>query len=93
MALYRFRCGDCGMEFLKLHIRVLRDAPCPKCGKKAKRSPGGVTTKTTETLDNGLMARRVERLQNATEITAERARADKTKREVVITDGKMPGNG
>jgi DNA-directed RNA polymerase subunit RPC12/RpoP len=95
MALYRFRCGSCKTEFQKLLIGVPKDAPCPKCGKKAKRNPGGVSTKTTETVDNGIMARRVERIQNATEIYSDRARADtkKHKREIAITSGKvMPGS-
>jgi len=93
VAAFYFRCGSCKHEFAKLLPRVLKDHKCPKCGARAKRAPRAPTSNVTETLDNGLMARRVERIQGATEIYRERSRADKVQREVVVVRGKLPDSG
>lgn len=88
MAAYFFKCKEHG-EFGKILPREVKTQPCPTCGTKSKRRPRPTTVSSQETLDNGLQARRVERIQGATELYRERARADKTKREVIIVSGKV----
>jgi hypothetical protein len=54
-------------------------APVPEVLKSGVAGPQAADLDVTETLDNGIMARRVERIQGATEIYAERARQDREK--------------
>jgi hypothetical protein len=88
MPAFNFKCRACG-PFRKLLDRSAKAHPCPKCSSPARRDPKPPTSNVTETLDNGIMARRVERIQGATEIYSERARQDREKgrREIVVTTG------
>lgn len=49
---------------------------CPACSKPLKRTPKPPTAQVMETLDNGFMARRIERPADAERLYAERAKAD-----------------
>jgi hypothetical protein len=55
-----------------------------------KRNPKPVTTATKETLDNGIMVKRVERLVDAEEIYRERSRkhSEENKQSVGVSIGK-----
>lgn len=49
---------------------------CPTCSKPLKRTPKPASTSIMETLDNGLMPRKVERLANAEEIFHDRSQIE-----------------
>lgn len=78
MPLYYFFCETCqlhGRKVLKAGEQT-RKWPCPTCGKALKREPKAPSTQMMETLDNGAMVKRVERLQNAEELHRDRAKQD-----------------
>lgn len=77
MPLYYYACPGCGAEVKKIRSpeRAGDEVSCRGCGGQMRRSPRGPTTTTKETLDNGLMTRRVERPANAEELYRERSRA------------------
>lgn len=79
MPLYNFRCSNESCKKLTKRIISVQDyedssgwITC-ECGFTALREMSGATTKTMEVLDNGYMARPVERLADAERIFAERA--------------------
>jgi hypothetical protein len=87
MALYYFKCNKCNdlsKRFLK-SIK-LNEYRCLKCNELLVRAPKAPTTVVKETLDNGLMARAVERLSNADEIFKERAKNDTLERSGLLDD-------
>ncbi len=80
MPIYFFSCADCLEEARKLLKPEALDSMvffCPKCHKPMERSPQPPTSRVTETLDNGIMVRKVERLADAEQIHRERAKGKK----------------
>lgn len=59
----------------KIHD-LIADPLCPVCATSLKRTPKPPTTTIFETLDNGVMARKVTRIAGAEEIFKERAQND-----------------
>lgn len=77
MPLYNFRCSKCWKLTKKIMLASeFEDSPgwitC-ECGYTAPREMSPPSTKTMEVLDNGRMAKPVERLADAERIFAERA--------------------
>lgn len=76
MPLYYFKCSGCKSEFRKI-LEPLQakyhEIFCP-CGGKVTRLPKAPTTKVVETLDNGLMPKKLERLSEAERIFKERSK-------------------
>lgn len=72
MALYRWRCESCGQVTAKmLNFRPsLKDGACDCGGKLSFVS--NTHSQTKEVIDNGLMARSLERPANTEELHAER---------------------
>lgn len=78
MPAYLFECPVCHSPQRKiLSPEEAKDGniPCQKagCAGKLRRKIKGPSTQITETLDNGLMPRRLERLADAERIFEERA--------------------
>lgn len=73
MALYYFQCSECKEAQRKILTpeEAKKEWACGKCGGKLERTEKPPTTRITETLDNGAMTRKLERLANATEVYAE----------------------
>lgn len=80
MPLYYFQCPDkeCAEVVRKIASTVEGlEVKCPKCEKACERTPKPPTTRIVETLDNGLMVKKVERLADAEQIHKDRANSDK----------------
>jgi putative FmdB family regulatory protein len=82
MPRYLFACAACKHKLGKRLEAGQQTNPqsCPRCGAVMERAPSPPSTQVLETLDNGIMARRVERLANAEELLRERAKSDPSKR-------------
>jgi hypothetical protein len=75
MPLFNFKC-DCGTKVRKLLPVAPGAYPCPACLTPMMRDSVAPTSRSTEVLDNGMMSRPLERLDNAEEIFRDRARTD-----------------
>lgn len=75
MPVFSFRCDSCGAQARRL-LPAAPDEYLCVCGKPMERNGAGPTSRATEVLDNGMMSRPLERLDNAEEIFRDRARAD-----------------
>lgn len=86
MPLYYFKCTDVdcpgtGRQLVTKAAYLIgtlgrSTLPCAVCGKPMERDPRPASSRVTETLDNGVMSRRVERPADAERLYKERARAD-----------------
>ncbi len=88
MPLYYFKCNACNSQakvFCKLE-KLKEEHVCKTCGSVLVRNPQAPTTNIMETLDNGVMARAVERIADAEEIYKERAKRDTLERAGLIDD-------
>lgn len=72
MAWFSYKCDECGV-FRKSLDKREKVQDCPSCGKKSPAFLKVGTVQTVEVLDNGAMARSVERLSNIEEIMEQRA--------------------
>ena len=82
MPLYYFACVACKKEVRKLannSAEAKEKAGQCECGGLYSRSPRAPGIKAVETIDNGFMSRKVERLVDATRLYRERADADTRK--------------
>jgi hypothetical protein len=84
MALYNFRCtGPCRSTKRKIlkadQLKTVVGKLCGNsdCGGVWEREPTGPTNQVYETLDNGLMPHKVERLADAERLFKERAKNNK----------------
>ena len=76
MALFSWQCTKCSEKGRCLKPARPKLAPCPKCGAE-QRFTTQVQSMKMDTLDNGVMVRKIERLHNVEELNAERnAKAD-----------------
>jgi hypothetical protein len=75
---YFFACEACNKPYQRIcaPVEAKQEQACPACSKPLKRTPKPANTMVLETLDNGLMARKLERLADAERIFAERAAND-----------------
>jgi ribosomal protein L37AE/L43A len=81
MPIFYYRCPEC--ETMK--SRLLKGPAeaesevflCAKCSHPMVRAPKAPTTRITETLDNGIMVRKLERIADAEQIHDEMARGKK----------------
>lgn len=72
MAWFSYKCKEHGQFKLQLDKRV-KICPCPQCGTESVVVLKTGTTQVLERLDNGVMARAIERLHNIEEIMNKRA--------------------
>lgn len=72
MAWFSYKCPEHGVFKLQLDKRSKTYA-CPQCQAESSAVLKGGTTQVLERLDNGLMARAVERLHNIEEIMSDRS--------------------
>lgn len=80
MPQYTFKCPFCGEKKRTImEPEEVKEAQveCLKCGGLTVRDAPSPTTQITETLDNGAMVRRLERLADAEKIFHERAHGKK----------------
>jgi hypothetical protein len=81
--MYYYTCTACGVVFKRVFTleKVMVEVPCKsaQCRGLAKRTPTGASAQIVETLDNGLMARRLERPADAERLYKERSLNDPTK--------------
>lgn len=89
MAHFTYNCEDHGNFKISLEKRE-KEVDCPICGKKSKPVIKIGTTQIMERLDNGAMARAVERLHNIEDIIEERA--DKNTKEFMEKIGETEEN-
>lgn len=79
MPLINYACS-CG-EVFKKYFKIAKDAsptsPC-KCGSDAKKAFGATSSSHKITIDNGLMAKKIEVDPNIMEINDERSAKDYT---------------
>ncbi len=68
MPLYYFYCEVCQKKIKRIFPRPCAIVICRDCGAEAKRSPATVSVQVRETLDNGIMSRRLDRLADAERI-------------------------
>jgi hypothetical protein len=77
MPLYYFRCDTCARTFRRImtpeEAKQPRACVCPT--GQLVRDPHPPTSQVTETLDNGIMVKRLERLADAERLFAERYEA------------------
>jgi hypothetical protein len=73
MAAYNYLCEKC-----KEAVRTLsaQSDTHKDCGGKLRRTPGGASSQQIETIDNGIMARRVEQFDDMQELAHERVLND-----------------
>lgn len=76
MPSYSYRCEACDIDYRILRLRPPQSYVCSSCNQPAKRVEVNVTSRIVETLDNGLMPRRVERPADAERLFKERAAED-----------------
>jgi hypothetical protein len=76
MPMYYFRCPDDGQlaQTIRRPENVNKPLECPQCKKPMVRDPRGASSRITETLDNGVMTRRVERPADVERLNWERSR-------------------
>lgn len=76
MPMYHYRCEPCRTDAMLLRKpeKAKDPAICPGCQQPMTRDPKPPTSMVKETLDNGIMGRRVERLANIEEIGKERSK-------------------
>ena len=73
MAWFTYKCEEHGNFQISLPKRE-KVQKCPNCGSDSRVVIKGGSIQIVERLDNGAMARRVERLNNVEEIMEERSR-------------------
>lgn len=78
MPRYFYECGGCGKSAQRIcSPEQSKEArTCPSCSMPLKRVPQPASTTILETLDNGIMSRKVTRLADAERIFKERADND-----------------
>lgn len=83
MPLYYFKCETCGAALRKIMApEQAREPRICVCGEVLSRDPHPPSSQAVETLDNGIMPRRLERLADAERLFAER---------YVVTEKKRQG--
>jgi len=80
MPIYNFHCTTCGNTVRKLlKPERLKGVVivCTECGYAMERKPSAPSVRITETLDNGTMVKKLERLADAEQIHDDMAHGHK----------------
>ena len=77
MPLYYYQCSVCFKESRRICSPEESKTPPLCCEKPMVRAARGVSSRCVETLDNGVMGRKLERLTDAERLYHERAEATK----------------
>lgn len=81
MPIYNFACSDCFKKERKLlQPTETKGQTCKECSGELVREAKAPSTQVMETIDNGLMPRKVERLKDTVELFRDRAKANKVNR-------------
>ena len=74
MPLYYFKCGSCGAQVRQIlkPEQAMAAMDCTCAGGTLERDPRPPSTQVVESLDNGAMPRRLERLADAERLFSER---------------------
>ena len=72
MARFKYKCPEHGEFTISLEKRE-KKVNCPQCNKSSRAIIRAGTIQVIERLDNGAMARAVERLHNVEEVLEERS--------------------
>jgi putative FmdB family regulatory protein len=76
MPVFYYKCSQCEENTTLFHKKDDKSV-CKKCGSnKLERNATGASSQVLETLDNGLMARKVERAPDIEKIMKERSSID-----------------
>lgn len=70
--LLNLKCEACGVEQQRLVSKIVERPACQSCGGPTVRAPLAPSVQVEETVDNGIMARRVTRLSRAHELVHNR---------------------
>ena len=70
--LLNLKCEKCGAEQKRMVATIQQRPACQDCGGPTIRVPLAPSIKVEETIDNGIMARRVTRLSRAEELVKNR---------------------
>ena len=83
MPLYNFKCSSCDFKVRKImyavEVPLYASSPCPSCAGEIVRDVQAPTTQVQETLDNGIMPRKLERLVDVERLAKERSKFDPDK--------------
>jgi len=66
--LLNLKCEACGVDQQRMVAKIDQRPACRECGGVTVRVPAPPSVKVEETLDNGIMARRVTRLSRSDEL-------------------------
>lgn len=73
---YLCECGEVQKKYFKSAKEATTTCKCIKCGSEAKKSFGSTSSSHKITIDNGLMARKLEIDPNIQEINDQRSQMD-----------------
>lgn len=73
---YSCTCGNSVKKYFKSPKEALASVLCEKCGSEAKKAFGATSTSKKVTIDNGVMARRIEVDENIMAINDDRSDKD-----------------
>lgn len=78
MPLYHYFCPTCEEDKRRLLSveAASKDVECSKCKSKMSRKVQGPSSQAVETLDNGTMSKRLERLVDAERLYTERCKVN-----------------
>lgn len=76
MPMYNYQCPGCKQTFrlIRTPEKALLPVNCATCDTQLVRKPAPPSSMAKEVLDNGMMARQVERLADIEEIVVERSK-------------------
>ena len=75
MPAVTYHCPNCGYTVKRVRTgSPVPRIPCAGCGCTAHRRVGAPTATVVETIDDGIVTRRVERMKDIEEIMAERSK-------------------
>jgi putative FmdB family regulatory protein len=74
MPLFNYRCSSCGLtKSVIRRFKAKKNPPSCSCGTVMTRAPKPPSSRVVETIDNGVMPKRVEKLVDAERLFKERA--------------------
>lgn len=78
MPLFYWKCNECNVQLTRIYSfkESQNGEICSKCNNKMTRSEKGVNAQVYETLDNGLMSKKIERLADAQRIFSDHSKTD-----------------
>lgn len=79
MPLFNFKCDSCGSKN-RIILNKYSAQMCEKCGSEMRRIPKPPSSRVTEVLDNGFMAKSIERLADIERVSKEESLADLRKK-------------